>query len=106
VRLAFIEPGKPQQNGYTESFHSRLRDECLNQPWFTSLADAREKIEAWRVDYNTVPPHSSLRYKTPEEFVAAYAAAALLAASGAQATGGQTQATWEEKREHPPVVTL
>ncbi len=75
VRLAFIEPGKPQQNGYQESFHARLRDECLNQHWFTSLADARAKIEAWRVDYNTQRPHSSLGYQTPEEFAAAHAAA-------------------------------
>jgi transposase InsO family protein len=75
VRLAFIEPGKPQQNGYQESFHARLRDECLNQHWFTSLADAQQKIEAWRVDYNTERPHSSLGYQTPEEFVAAHAAA-------------------------------
>jgi putative transposase len=45
VRLAFIERGKPHQNGYQESFHARLRDECLNQHWFTSLADAQQKIE-------------------------------------------------------------
>ncbi len=73
VRLAYIEPGKPQQNGYQESFQGRLRDECLNEHWFTSLADAREKIEAWRVDYNTQRPHSSLGYQTPEEFAAAAA---------------------------------
>jgi putative transposase len=106
VRLAFIEPGKPQQNGYTESFHSRLRDECLNQHWFTSLADAREKIETWRVDYNTVRPHSSLGYQTPEEFVAAYAASALATGSAALPTGAEIGATWEEKREDPPNVTL
>jgi Integrase core domain len=74
VRLVFIEPGKPQQNGYQESFHARLRDECLNQHWFTSLADARAKIEASRVDYNAQRPHT-LGYQTPEEFAAAYAAA-------------------------------
>ncbi len=67
--------GKPQQNGYQESFHARLRDECLNQHWFTNLADAREKIEAWRREYNTERPHSSLGYQTPEEFAATYTAA-------------------------------
>ena len=61
VRLRFIEPGKPTQNAFAESFNGRLRDECLNQHWFLSLADARRIIEAWRVDYNTVRPHSSLR---------------------------------------------
>jgi putative transposase len=70
VRLAHIEPGKPQQNGYQESFQGKLRDECLNEHWFTTLADAREKIEAWRVDYNTERPHSSLGYRTPQEFAA------------------------------------
>ncbi len=106
VRLAFIEPGKPQQNGYQESFHSRLRDECLNQHWFTTLADARQKIESWRVDYNTQRPHSSLGYQTPEEFAAAYAAARLAVGSAPVPTVGQTQSTWEEKREEPPNVTL
>jgi putative transposase len=75
VRLVFIEPVKPQQNGYQESFHAWLRDECLNEHWFASLADAREKIEAWRVDYNTQRPHSSLGYRTPAVFAAAHAAA-------------------------------
>ena len=68
VRLHFIEPGKPTQNAYIESFNGKFRDECLNQNWFVDLADAREKIEAWRVDYNTVRPHSSLGYLTPAEF--------------------------------------
>ena len=68
VRLAFIEPGKPSQNGFSESFNGRLRDECLNEHWFISLADAREIVEAWRLDYNRERPHSSLGYATPEEF--------------------------------------
>lgn len=67
VRLRFIEPGKPVQNCYIESFNGRLRDECLNEHWFTSLADARRTIEAWRVDYNTVRPHSALGHRTPVE---------------------------------------
>lgn len=69
VRLEFIQPGKPVQNAYVESFNGRLRDECLNANWFTSLADARQKIEWWRRDYNEQRPHSSLRYLSPAEFV-------------------------------------
>jgi len=68
VHLRFIQPGKPIQNAFVESFNGRLRDECLNQHWFLSLADARQIVEAWRVDYNTVRPHSSLRNQTPEQF--------------------------------------
>ena len=68
VRHEFIEPGKPQQNGFMESFNGRLREECLNTHWFTSLADARRKLEAWRLDYNGARPHSSLGYRTPLEF--------------------------------------
>jgi putative transposase len=68
VRLRFIEPGKPVQNAFIESFNGRLRDECLNEHWFTSLRDARQKIEAWRLEYNRERPHSSLGNQTPEEF--------------------------------------
>lgn len=68
VRLHFIAPGKPVQNAHIESFHGRFRDECLNESWFVTLADARRIIEAWRQDYNAVRPHSSLGYLTPEEF--------------------------------------
>jgi putative transposase len=56
------------QNAYAESFNGRLRDECLSANWFTSLSDARRKIEAWRLDYNQRRPHSSLDYLAPEEF--------------------------------------
>ena len=68
VRLEFIQPGKPVQNAYIESFNGRLRDECLNANWFTSLSDARRKVEAWRLDYNQQRPHSSLNYLSPAEF--------------------------------------
>lgn len=68
VRLQFIQPGKPVQNAYIESFNGRVRDECLNANWFTSLSDARRKIESWRIDYNQERPHSSLDYMAPEEF--------------------------------------
>ena len=70
VALRFIEPGKPVQNAFVESFNGRCRDECLNQHWFWTLRHAREEIEAWRVEYNTERPHSSLAYKTPREFAA------------------------------------
>lgn len=68
VTLQFIQPGKPVQNAFAESFNGRLRDECLNDNWFISLSDARETIEAWRVDYNQVRPHSSLADRTPDQF--------------------------------------
>jgi putative transposase len=70
VRLQFIEPGKPIQNAFIESFNSRLRDECLNEQVFLSLGDARRKIEQWRNEYNRQRPHSSLGYLAPEEFAA------------------------------------
>lgn len=70
VRLRFIDPGKPVQNCFIESFNGKFRDECLNDNLFTDLLDARKKIEAWRIDYNTVRPHSSLNDLTPEEFIA------------------------------------
>jgi putative transposase len=71
VTLHFIDPGKPIQNAFIESFNGRLRDECLNESWFVSLADAQQTIEAWRIDYNVVRPHSGLAGRTPEEFAKA-----------------------------------
>lgn len=68
VRLRFIQPGKPMQNGFIESFNGKFRDECLNEHWFTSLEEARQIIEDWRVHYNERRPHSALGYKTPKEF--------------------------------------
>jgi putative transposase len=64
----YIEPGKPVQNAFVESFNSKLRDECLNEHVFLTLAEARETIEAWRFDYNHCRPHSSLGALTPTEF--------------------------------------
>ncbi len=69
VQLDFTRPGKPTDNGHIESFNGRLRDECLNVQQFDSVADARQKIEAWRCDYNQVRPHSSLGHLTPSEFI-------------------------------------
>ena len=68
VELRFIRPGRPTENALIESFNGRVRDECLNLHWFTTLADARLVIEAWRCEYNHVRPHSSLGGKPPAEF--------------------------------------
>jgi transposase InsO family protein len=68
VRIEFIRPGKPIDNGYVESFNGRLRDECLNVETFFDLSDVREKLERWRLDYNQVRPHSALDDRSPEEF--------------------------------------
>ena len=68
VELKFIQPGKPMQNGFIESFNGRLRDECLNQHWFETLEQAKQIIELWRVEYNTDRPNKALRNRTPEEF--------------------------------------
>ena len=69
VQLDFIRPGKPVENAFIESFNGRLRDECLNVHQFASLTEAQTIIEAWRMDYNTRRPHSSLGHLTPSEFI-------------------------------------
>ena len=71
IQLIFIRPGRPVENGFIESFNGRLRDECLNVSWFTSLEEAREKLGAWRYHYNHERPHSALKDQTPAS-VAAY----------------------------------
>jgi putative transposase len=71
VKLFFIDPGKPMQNASIESFNGRFREDCLDQCWFTSLAEARRVIEAWRIDYNRERPHTSLQMATPAAFAAA-----------------------------------
>ena len=67
IKLGFIQPGKPTQNAFVESFNGRLRDECLNEHWFHSLEHARAILRQWRQDYNEQRPHSMLGYKTPAE---------------------------------------
>ena len=74
IELVHIQPGKPTQNARVESFHGRLREECLTVSWFQNLFDARRKIAAWRIEYNEERPHSSLGYRTPKEFAAAQTA--------------------------------
>ena len=68
VTLRLIEPGKPNQNAYIESFNGRLRDECLNEHWFTSLAHAQVVIEAWRREYNEERPKKGLGGLTPAAY--------------------------------------
>jgi transposase InsO family protein len=68
VQIDFSRPAKPTDNAFAESFNGSFRDECLNVHWFESLEDAREKIEAWRIDYNDSRPHTALKEMTPTEY--------------------------------------
>ena len=70
IEHLLIDPGKPMQNGYIESFNGKFRDECLNEHWFTSLVQARGVISDWRRDYNEVRPHSSCGRAPPAQFAA------------------------------------
>jgi putative transposase len=72
IRLAFIRPGRPVENGCIESFNGKLRDECLNQHHFTSLAETQEHIERWRHEYKTERPHRGLGQRTPAEHAARF----------------------------------
>jgi putative transposase len=72
IETAFIDPGKPWQNGTNESFNGRFRDECLSMEWFRSLTEARAVIETWRRHYNETRPHSSLGGMTPAEFMSQF----------------------------------
>src|SRR6185437_6489604 len=82
IGTALIEPGKPWQNGVTDSFNGKFRDECISLEWLRSRAEARVIIESWRQHFNAVRPHSSLGYLTPNEF-----AAQLTNAAPGKATG-------------------
>ncbi len=68
VQLCFIQPGRPVENGFIESFNGRLRDKCLNVEWFSSLDDARQKLAKFREHYNRERPHSALADRTPAAF--------------------------------------
>ena len=69
VHLHFIQPGKPVQNAFIESFNGKFRDECLNEHWFLTLREAQRVIEAWRREYNEERPHSAIENLTPMEFI-------------------------------------
>jgi putative transposase len=92
IALEHIQPGRPMQNGHVESFHGKLRDECLNVSWFRNLFDARRRIHQWRRDYNESRPHSSLGYRTPSEF-------AVLAQNAS--TAGNTLLRWGKRLQTP-----
>ena len=81
----YIAPGKPQQNGFVESFNGKLRDECLNEEVFATLAEARVLIERWRQDYNRIRPHSAHRGLTPEAVRLNHAAGRLRSLEGSAA---------------------
>ena len=69
VQLEFSRPGKPTDNAFVESFNGHFRQECLDQHWFASLEEARQVIEAWRIEYNTERPHRALKQRTPAAMV-------------------------------------
>jgi putative transposase len=91
IELVHIQPGKPQQNGYVESFNGKFRDECLNVSWFENLWDARRKIAAWQKEYNEERPHSSLGYQTPAEYARQLLPAAASALRATAAAGSLSQ---------------
>ena len=101
VELHFIEPGKPNQNAFIESFNSRFRDECLNEHWFLDMADAQEKIEAWRHDYNHHRGRKPAGWKTPAEVAAAARSAELQSPTAPYAppTGGTEPMQAQQDRE-------
>ena len=70
IKTLYIKPGSPWANGHLESFHDKLRDECLNRELFGSLREAQVILEQWRLEYNEERPHSSLGYQTPAEYAA------------------------------------
>ena len=82
IKTLYIRPGSPWENPYIESFHDKLRDECLNRELFGTLAEARVILESWRVEYNEDRPHSSLDHRTPEEFARGASKFGLLPAYG------------------------
>jgi len=86
IKTLYIKPGSPWENGHIESFHDKLRDECLNRELFGSLREARVVIEDWRCEYNQRRPHSSLGYQTPEEYAAASDKSRLRSAYGLPTT--------------------
>ena len=93
IELIHIQSGKPTQNARVESFHGRLREECLTVNWFQNLFDARRKIAAWKIEYNQKRPHSSLGYRTPKEFATAQAAAFYTAEREARDSNGRCYET-------------
>ena len=95
IKTIYIEPGSPWQNGFVESFHGRLRDECLNREQLWTLTEARVVIEDYRCQYNHHRPHSKLGYQSPKRFAATTQSAptpAPVALRAPYAAAGQTKA--------------
>ncbi len=99
VDWAYIQPGKPTQNAYAESFNGRLRDEFLNEMIFTSLAQARVELAIWRDDYNTARPHSSLGWQTPAEVAALHRRWPVDLMDNARALPTTPQAQQQQKKD-------
>ena len=97
VKTLYIRPGSPWENGHIESFHDKLRDECLNRELFGSLLEARIVIEAWRIEYNGLRPHSALGYLTPDEFAVREGASRLRSGSALP----PSRSTGEPKQPKP-----
>jgi putative transposase len=98
INWHYIQPGRPQQNGFTESLNGRLRDEFLNQHWFTSLREAQSLLEEWRQDYNAVRPHSSLGWLTPNEYAEKLSEKNLQGACPLQAIDGTYRPVYNQRR--------
>ena len=103
IETAFIDPGKPWQNGADESFNGKFRDQHLSLQWFRNRADAKVSIEEWRRHYNEVRPHSSLGYLTPAEFKATLAAT--ITAGGSAASPPPRPAQGDGRLEDPITLT-
>ena len=99
IKTLYIKPGSPWENAYIESFHDKLRDECLNREVFGTLAEARVIINAWRHEYNECRPHSSLGYRTPAEA----AARCQTSLRPHLATLDETSATFDSATEPPHI---
>ena len=104
IETAFIDPGKPWQNGTDESFNGKLRNECLSLQWFRNRVEAKVGIEQWRRHYNDVRPHSSLGYLTPLEFKATCAARFTEGRSPAMPARADKQEHEQRPESEPPVT--
>ncbi len=102
IETAFIDPGKPCQNGADESFNGKLRDEYLTLQWFRNRVDAKVGVEQWRRHYNEVRPHSSLGYLTPAEFKASGAATI----SAGRSAASPLRADQEDRRPEEEHITF
>lgn len=105
IETIYIRPGSPWENGHIESFHDKLRDECLNRELFGSLLEAQIILEGWRQEYNDLRPHSSLGYKTPSEYAEAHRADGGCAPPNpaplaAEAFGGNIEEALKRHRNH------